>query len=303
MENYLDLINDFFKKRNDSICFNSFSNDVRLFQNHIIKTFNSRKRLEKCLVGLQIMNNTSINVPTIQFVCPEKNIIIENYIDGIVLNEYTMHLSKKNLYEIGQLMGTFHNINVSSDDNGDSWIVTVLSDMLKIRQSLAPYEDEFVESIYFVENECRKLFKDLHFTYVHGDFRPANIIWNQSEDKYYLIDFENFMIGDSTLDIYKMLSVLKYNNKYNIEDVKAFLDGYSSIRKIPIMIVKKWISYDVYYSLRSVRRAINDKHFRNSDDQYIKTADMSAQRKNPKTLVMTNWLERYVNDLHQCGGQ
>ena len=74
MENYLDLINDYFKKKNDSICFNSFSNDVRLFQNHIIKTFNSRKRLESCIVGLQIMSNTPINVPSIQFICPERNI-------------------------------------------------------------------------------------------------------------------------------------------------------------------------------------------------------------------------------------
>lgn len=303
MENYLDLINDYFKKKNDSICFNSFSNDVRLFQNHIIKTFNSRERLEKCIVGLQIMRNTSINVPTIQFIFPERNIIIENYIDGIALNEYTTYLSKKSLYEIGQLMGTFHNINVSSQDDEDSWIISILSDMMQIKQSLAPYECDFIDSISFVENECKKLFKDLHFTYVHGDFRPANIIWNQSEDKYYLIDFENFMIGDSTLDIYKMLSILKSNDNYGIEDIRAFLNGYSSIRKLPIMLVDKWIFYDVYYSLRSVRRAINDKHFRNSNDQYIKNADISAQRRNPKTLVMANWLERYVNNLHYCDGQ
>lgn len=79
MENYLDLINDYFKVKNDLICFNSFSNDVRYFKNHIIKTFNSRERLEKCVVGLQIMSNTTINVPTIQFVCPEKNTIVENW--------------------------------------------------------------------------------------------------------------------------------------------------------------------------------------------------------------------------------
>ena len=32
MENYLDLINDYLKKRNDLMCFNSYSNDVRLFK-------------------------------------------------------------------------------------------------------------------------------------------------------------------------------------------------------------------------------------------------------------------------------
>ncbi len=297
MENYLDLINDYFKKKNDSICFNSFSNDVRLFQNHIIKTFNSRKRLESCIVGLQIMSNTPINVPSIQFICPERNIIIENYIDGIALNEYTMHLSKKSLYEIGQLMGYFHNINVSSHEDEDAWVITLLSDMMQIRQVLAPYENDFFASISFVENECKRIFKDLHFTYVHGDFRPGNIIWNQSEEKYYLIDFENFMIGDPILDVYKMLSVLK-SFDYGFDDVKAFFDGYTSMRELPIMMVDKWIFYDVYYSLRSVRRAINEKHFRNSDDRYIRNADLSAQRKNPKTFVMTNWLERYVNRLH-----
>lgn len=298
MENYLDLMNDFFKEKNDLMCFNSFSNDVRLFRNHIIKTFNSRERLEKCIVGLQIMNNTSINVPTIQFVCPEKNTIVENYINGTALNEYTTHLTGKMLYDIGILMGKFHNINVSSHDNEDSWIVTILSDMMQIRQSLAPYESDFIDSITFVERESWKLFQDLHFTYVHGDFRPANIILSHSEGKYYLIDFENFMIGDSTMDVYKMLSILKSSYNYNSEDVSSFLDGYSSVRALPTKLVKKWIFYDSYYSLRSVRRAINDKHFRNSDDAYIMNADKSAQRKNPETLIMVNRLEKYMNNLH-----
>lgn len=298
MENYLDLISDYFREKNNLMCFNSFSNDVRLFKNHIIKTFKRRERLERCIVGLQIMSNTSINVPTIEFICPEKNTIVENYIIGIALNEYTTHLTRKMLYDIGELMGEFHNISVSSNDNEDTWIVTILSDMIKIRQCLAPYEPDFIESINYVEENTRKLFQNLHFTYVHGDFRPANIILSHPEEKYYLIDFENFMIGDPTLDVYKMLSILKSSNNYNSEDVASFLSGYSSIRKLPINLVNKWIFYDIYYSLRSIRRAINDCHFRNSNDEYILNAEKSAQRKNPETLVMVNWLERYLNNLH-----
>lgn len=106
------------------------------------------------------------------------------------------------------------------------------------------------------------------------------------------------MIGDPTLDIYKMLSILKSNNIYNFEDVKSFLEGYANARKLPERLIEKWVFYDVYYSLRSVRRAINDNNFRNSDDQYIINADISAQQKNAKTLVMKNWLEKYVNNLH-----
>lgn len=298
MENYLDLINDYLKERNDLMCFNSYSNDVRLFKNHIVKTFISRERMEKCIVGLQIMSNTTINVPTVQFVSPERNVIVENYIAGVALNEYTIHLTKKILYEIGRLMGNFHNVNVSSHNDENTWVVTILADMGGIRQKLAPYEEDFIESMFFVENESKKIFRELHFTYVHGDFRPANIIFSQTEGKYYLIDFENFMVGDPTLDLYKMLSVLKSNGNYNSEDVTAFLNGYSDVRALPTKLVDKWTFYDVYYSLRSVRRAINDNTFRNSDDKYIKNADMSAQRKNPQTLMMANWLEEYVNNLH-----
>ena len=298
MENYLDLINDYFKDKNDLICFNSYSNDVRLFKNHIIKSFNSSQRLERCMVGLQIMSSTLINVPTIKFVCPEKNIMVQNYIVGITLNEYTMHLSKKQLYDIGKLMGDFHKVNISSTNNENSWLITILSDILEIRQKLAPYEEDFIDSITFVEKDCKSIFKDLHFTYVHGDFRPANIIFNELEEKYYLVDFENFMVGDSFLDVYKMLSVLKSISAYNFEDVSAFLDGYSSARVLPKKIVDMWNFYDVYYSLRSVRRAINDNTFRNSDDTYIMNADLSAQRKNPQTLTMSNWLERYLDNLH-----
>lgn len=298
MDNYLDMIDDYLKTRNDLICFNSYSNDVRLFKNHIIKFFSSRERLEKCIVGLQILSNTAINIPTLCYVCPEKNIIVENYISGISLNEYMMQLTPRKLYDIGLLMGEFHDINTSSQDNEQSWIVTILSDMLQIRQILAPYEDDFIESITFVEEKCKELFSNLHFTYVHGDFRPANIIYNQVDEKYYLIDFENFMIGDPTLDVYKMLSILKNGSGYTFEDIKAFLNGYLSIKKLPEKLIDKWVFYDIYYSLRSVRRAINDNNFRKSDDQYIINANMSARRKNARTLIMTNWLEKYLNNLH-----
>lgn len=298
MENYLDLVDDYLREKNNLICFSSYSNDVRLFKNHIIKSFNSRERLERCIVGLQIMSNTPINVPQIQYVCPDRRIIVEDYINAISLNEYMIQLTSKKLYDIGQLMGRFHNVNISSSDNEQTWIVTILTDMIQIRQILAPYEDDFGESITFVEERCKSLFKKLHFTYVHGDFRPANILYNRFEGKYYLIDFENFMIGDPTLDIYKMLSVLKNDNTYTYESVKSFLKGYESIRQLPDRLIDKWSFYDVYYSLRSVRRAINDKNFRNSDDKYIINADTSAQRKNSKTLIMEDWLERYINNLH-----
>ena len=95
-----------------------------------------------------------------------------------------------------------------------------------------------------------------------------------------------------------MLSVLKANSSYGYKDVVAFLNGYASITSIPHNLIKKWVFYDVYYSLRSVRRAINDNNFRKNDDQYIINADQSAQMKNPETLIMTNWLEQYVNSLN-----
>lgn len=106
------------------------------------------------------------------------------------------------------------------------------------------------------------------------------------------------MIGDPTLDVYKMLSILKNDTRYTFEDVKAFLNGYLSIKELSEKLIDKWIFYDIYYSLRSVRRTINDNNFRKSDDQYIINADMSAQRKNARTLIMANWLEKYFNSLH-----
>lgn len=95
MENYLDLVDDYLREKNNLICFSSYSNDVRLFKNHIIKSFNSRERLERCIVGLQIMSNTPINVPQIQYVCPDKRIIVEDYINAISLNEYMIQLTSK----------------------------------------------------------------------------------------------------------------------------------------------------------------------------------------------------------------
>ena len=74
-----------------------------------------------------------------------------------------MQLTSKRLYDIGQLMGRFHNVNISSSDNEQTWIATILTDMIQIRQILASYEDDFGESITFVEKRCKSLFERLHF--------------------------------------------------------------------------------------------------------------------------------------------
>lgn len=294
MENYLDIINHYLKEKNNLFRFNSFSNDVRLYGKHIIKAFNNKERLEKSITGLQIMKNTNISVPTVQFIYSERQILIENYIDGIALNENTIILSKEMLFDLGRLMGNFHSINVSSQDDENSWIATILTDMKSIKAYLAPYEDDFKLGIDYVETECKRIFKNLHFTYVHGDFKPSNIIWNKRKQKYYLIDFENFMIGDPTLDIYKMLSILKANDIYSFNEVESFLNGYTSACNLPDVFLKKWNFYDVYYSLRSIRRAIKENHFRNSEDQYIHNADLSAQKENYRTLIMSEWLKKYL---------
>lgn len=43
MENYLDIVDEYLKNKNNLICFDSYSNDVRLYKNHIIKSFNNKK--------------------------------------------------------------------------------------------------------------------------------------------------------------------------------------------------------------------------------------------------------------------
>ena len=55
MENYLDLIDDYLKEKNDLICFNSYSNDVRLFKNHIIKFFNSFETITFTFGGINFL--------------------------------------------------------------------------------------------------------------------------------------------------------------------------------------------------------------------------------------------------------
>lgn len=137
------------------------------------------------------------------------------------------------------------------------------------------------------------MFKNIDYTYVHGDFRPANILYSNFQKKYYIIDFENFMIGDSFFDVYKFLSILKVDSKYMEDEVYSFLCGYYDVRKNKENFVKKWMFYDIYYSLRTIRRAINEKTFYNSKDKYIIDACKNIKRQNEDTINMKKILEKY----------
>lgn len=67
-------------------------------------------------------------------------------------------------------------------------------------------------------------------TVCHGDVGPTNFIFNNSGD--YFIDFETLQIDFCATDIYRAIYNTGQHNHWRFATIKAFLEGYQSIRKL-----------------------------------------------------------------------
>lgn len=151
MKNYVELIYEYFEEKDNLIYFESFSNDVRIFKNKIIKQFKSNERFERSIFAANIIENTLINSPWIEFISEKYRIIVEEYIQGITLDEYKIHIEKDLLYNIGILMGNLHNIAIKKEIFYRDWLDFILLDIKNLKNLFSNFSD-FKDSFDFIEN-------------------------------------------------------------------------------------------------------------------------------------------------------
>lgn len=121
-------------------------------------------------------------------------------------------------------------------------IAHILSDIHKevgIEKELFPYKGSCVERILL---ESKILIPDMadDICFIHGDFHPGNIIWNNSVQPI-VIDWDNCCIGPKEYDVGNMrFDIALYNG---VEKAEFFLECYRKYKDVDECRMNKWDNY------------------------------------------------------------
>jgi len=194
-------------------------------------------------------NEISLNKDLTKLVkCPQlldykfKNLrffLLYEYIPGENLSKY-LTTNKLSANHINQVAASLANIH-SFDQKGDyvireldlppfqSWYDYFLSNP-KTLQLLGDKRSNYIKSV--IQEHPELLEQITNYTsFIHSDFRPANMIITPSDQIYY-VDWEYCTIGHSLAD---MGQFFRYSSSFNANDLSLFANTYNSIAttKIP----------------------------------------------------------------------
>lgn len=224
--------------------------------------------------------NKNVMVPKI--IMDKYNNCVSTFSDNrlFFIQEFIKGYSKKfndlncdEIYSIGRNLAILHNKlkNVDIYNFESEFLKYKNINDLKSELSIKKKQISYLSSEKFNRQIilCEKILKDIQenkilekqdIQIIHGDFTPDNIIFINNEVKS-IIDFELVRVNSKLQDIGRIiLSTTFYKNKFELEKLKSFINGYSSINKIEnyqiidaLKIV--WINeFDIW---------IQDRYFKN----------------------------------------
>ena len=240
---------------------NSYSSSVYVVYSNkgkfIFKILYNESKQKNEAKYLKILQN-DLNVPKLLFSgnINGKYFNVMTFVEGKNLtDEMANILSFENIYDLGRLLGKLHNIKFSNNGK-NSWHAYLIKSLSKAHQNL-----KFISLNEKVYEYLIKYIKMPQNTYdnvlLHLDFRLGNII---IDEKIYLIDFESMKNGDSCFDFLKIYRIL------NKKQFEKFLNGYNSIRKIPINLMERLEFYNIFDAYTSLnwcyeRKALNSDFY------------------------------------------
>lgn len=197
---------------------------------YVLKVAKNSSRISELKKEYSIINSIdqTINVPKVYKYFEDKDYsyILMEYIDGISLENLLKEKHNKNnvLYELGKLLKDINSINIPDKESGEYYLNKQLEKSYNnMQEGLLDKEEFLINKVQVDQTKLLKTLKenipkDINICFLHGDFRPKNIIY--SNNKYYIIDFGLSHIGDY---YYDLAIFFYYLNK---EERHEFLLGY-----------------------------------------------------------------------------
>lgn len=158
----------------------------------------------KCLVGLKYLSDDK-KIMLLDYYGNGEGKALSLYKSEEMDNEY---IAKK----IKQLLDTIHEnksdfINVSTKFNCQNWYEFIYFYMKAYLNFVLEKNDISKEDYNFVlelVNTNKNYFNTIPLSYLHGDINEDNICYNKKTKEIYLIDFDDFLVGDVLYEYARM---------------------------------------------------------------------------------------------------
>lgn len=155
------------------------------------------------------------NFPEIIYTDGNEEVMVTSYFEGVPLDEcYYFSQEKKNeiVSKIEDKLKILHSmyspakdiINNRNFTNWYEWLKLIFDSYIaKIKEyKLLKAKDECF--IYDFLEINRDYLENVRTSVIHGDLKPANIIYNQQREDVFIVDFESGKVGDPAFDTYRI---------------------------------------------------------------------------------------------------
>jgi len=159
---------------------------------------------------------------------------IYKFIDGVIPNKLLMN--ENQFYDLGKYLNKFHNIlsnfkynplhKIPNFHNTEMYIKKILSLTNKFNDN---DKNNILEMITYYNNTNKDFLKLQQI--IHGDTKIENIIYNELNNSYNLIDYDTIMLGSIYIDIGDMIRSFFINSEltqifFDKNKILYFVKGY-----------------------------------------------------------------------------
>ena len=177
----------------------------------------SEERIEPYLNKMRVLGENFKKIVGFQYLSEDKKVLILDYfgndngIDLIKVNNTLVN----NDYELQlkNILDYFHSIKLQYVDfstNGyktwkDYYLSEISDKIINIYKQYLITDD--VKKILLEKlEESSKIYNDFQTSLIHADVTPLNVCINQKNQSLYLIDYDDFKIGDPMMDISRIIN-------------------------------------------------------------------------------------------------
>lgn len=239
---------------NNEIVANKSAEAIFIDKGKVVKYFNDEKIVEARVARTKFLNG---NVPKVTMI--NKNMYSYDFVPGVLLSEIMDEKILDSFFDfyIDKLFTSAYNFDMMDSFKSDCKNMYELKTKERIKPIIGSRLDTIkkingidVEPIESLLNKIDwgKFYDNAIPSCFHGDLQPENIVYNQVENKFVLLDWRDSFgssmeVGDAYYDLSKLYHALLINGKsilegkydYTIKEDNAFIYFYAKSNLVYLM--------------------------------------------------------------------
>lgn len=181
------------------------------------------ERIQNYLNRLQLLGRPFKEIIELKYISSDKKVMVFNYYGGLAgkdlsyLYRNLIDLPDNLAERMFRLLENIHSykisyINVDKKEETKTWFDFIYYKITKSLIKTYEYKGIRKKDIINIQKIIKKnktYFDEVETCFIHADVTSVNVCYNPILDKLYLIDFDDFMVGDPLYDYSRMFNFSK----------------------------------------------------------------------------------------------